>query len=339
MPLDPCGQIFDVLRSCYETDCAFGEGDDTVGRIQWFFAADGATVFPGPSPFRSRIWEDLRDGAKEGIGEVIDAPREYYLGTRPIGYDGTHAICQDQSFYRAGVPSPPPELERDDDARSICCLDNPEGILLGGSFEATRTPCPASLYWDDFHGPDDPLAAHPLNSGGTWDTSAAGGFSFDILSNQCVVTGTDTGNYRFAMTDAGVTNQTLYWQFLVGSPSYNLIFALNADSSSNPQNFIAFLIVQNVGAPITMCYVFRVNSGAYTQLATLNVPALAVGPHWVGLTANRGGIGFDLDFVRIISSSYPGTFAGTNVGMGQFTDGVVFQANPVFIRLCGSYFP
>lgn len=130
----------DMLRSCYKTKMRFTPGGTPVD-IKWFFCSLPATVYPGPSPFRSLHWEGDWHLAEDdgGLGEIPGEPRVYSRGTLPIGAltevplgtaeqfrEGQSADATPLPVDFQGVPlacflpvPPPPE----EPVETLCCPD------------------------------------------------------------------------------------------------------------------------------------------------------------------------------------------------------------------------
>jgi hypothetical protein len=98
----------------------FSDDTDPV-LVRWFFAAPGAKMFPGPSAFYSRVWEDRGD-RYDDIGEQ-DSPRPWYSGLRPQLARGT-GLCDPVGYFTFGL-APGQRLSRPVAIGPVpvCCLD------------------------------------------------------------------------------------------------------------------------------------------------------------------------------------------------------------------------
>lgn len=196
----------DLTRSCYTTNAYMfrdgtnlppglgGAGDvecglttgKVVSRLRWFFAKDGAKVFPGPHLFRCENWATDRL-SWPGLGEILPQPEGFenqqqawnrerpWVNGRPPQQAGELPACcgpglaEGQnpcgtlSYFTVGIPpplgsmlttgiGPPIEVE--------CLLgapSRPSDVECDLSEKLFSTPCyppglPASLKWT-FHCP------------------------------------------------------------------------------------------------------------------------------------------------------------------------------------------
>lgn len=93
MTLDysPCGEVFGVLRTPFDAPARFYTDDPAGGYIRWFFAAPGARVFAGRTPFHPfGRWPGTVRLAAGQTGELATPQRLYKLNERPAIADGAH---------------------------------------------------------------------------------------------------------------------------------------------------------------------------------------------------------------------------------------------------------
>jgi hypothetical protein len=198
MPMDPCGQVMDIMRSCYSVDVRPFRDDLTrTCRIRYYFAQPGARPYPGFSPFSSLNWTDFPHG-NTGLGEV-PGTRRYDLGALPPVGMATAAGCG-STVLRTGALTTDPPLERDAAGTPQCCrVASPccPGVPLPLTVYVTWGPRKGSTW--------APLAGH------TYPLSYVGGPSGE-WANMSVVIGETT--YQMHFVCSGGT-----WVFNVNTTS------------------------------------------------------------------------------------------------------------------------
>lgn len=124
--LNPCGLIMDYMRSCYECDMVFREGDNPV-RVQWYFVDEDAECFPGHHRFGSQNWIDTKINLS--IGEQV-SPRIWRDGSKPQngGTGDTAALtCAEseewQQWFKAGIGEGQETGPYTPDGLPECCID------------------------------------------------------------------------------------------------------------------------------------------------------------------------------------------------------------------------
>lgn len=120
----------DFVRSCYVSNMVFYPGGPLVN-IRWFFAPNGAELFPGINEFCSANWDDTKGDA--GILGEQGPPRPWSAGTAPRLMSG-EKVCDPVEWYRYGQP---PMLLGKPTSRAgvpICCSDlcHDAGLLQQG---------------------------------------------------------------------------------------------------------------------------------------------------------------------------------------------------------------
>lgn len=127
MSLSPCGQVMDVMRSCYTCLMRLQEGADPVA-VTWQFAQRGANLIGVPTPFASSGWEigdDLRFASY--LGEQA-GPRPWQNGLGPGGNAGKR-LCFPLDYFRSGVPAGVAiDIPVDRSELPLCCQDTSDGI-------------------------------------------------------------------------------------------------------------------------------------------------------------------------------------------------------------------
>lgn len=88
MPINPCGMVVDMLRSCYSTMVKFFVDSDLEIPVQWYFCDEHALPYPGHTLFGSGNWASSRDDWP-GPGEVLGAPRPWNNGLMPRNLNDT----------------------------------------------------------------------------------------------------------------------------------------------------------------------------------------------------------------------------------------------------------
>jgi hypothetical protein len=128
VPFDPCGMIFDFVRSCYTTKALFVAGGHE-STIRWYFAPDGAQVYPHHHSFASLNWSG-GSPATNVVGEIKGKPRPWSNGTTPECACGTSFWGTESQFLKGAK----------------AYLTDPHGINTCGLPEA----CPVCLLCQPF---------------------------------------------------------------------------------------------------------------------------------------------------------------------------------------------
>lgn len=116
--------ITDMLRSCYKTKMRLWRGENTETEVRWFFAPEGARVFPGPHPFGSHYTWHRKDGSPiPDIGER--GYLGYDLGGNNLGYGGLDSCGSDAAKRNGGDRTVDPVIATDADGWAVCCGDKP----------------------------------------------------------------------------------------------------------------------------------------------------------------------------------------------------------------------
>lgn len=119
MPIDPCGRIMDVLRSCYSVDIRpFRDDLSRTVRIRYYFVPATAAPYSGFSPFTSLNYTDAPH-ANTGLGEV-PGTRAYDKGVAGRIGEATSGSC-DTAALATGALTTDPVPERDSDGIPACC--------------------------------------------------------------------------------------------------------------------------------------------------------------------------------------------------------------------------
>jgi hypothetical protein len=71
----------DFIRSCYSTKARFFADSDRESNIRWYFAEDGAKVFPGRHVFGSLNYGDADYAPPGPVGELAGRPRTWRDGS------------------------------------------------------------------------------------------------------------------------------------------------------------------------------------------------------------------------------------------------------------------
>lgn len=160
-PLDSCGKAIDILRSCYRTKMRFGDSDDQVLDVEWYFVKDPTQLLGRPTAFGSTIW-GKPEASSLGPGEVRGAPRPWRPGTPP-SWDPTINICGSVDDWANGfglgvlpqLPLDPVTFQplccQSEEVVTDCC---PDGIANPLYLKAQRVsfPLPPPLFctltWD-----------------------------------------------------------------------------------------------------------------------------------------------------------------------------------------------
>lgn len=113
--------VFTMLRSCYTTKARMVANSDRESTIRWYFAPEGALVYPHRNSFGSLNWQG-NTSAPNPIGEVRNRPRPYSNGATPACASGTDYWAGDPSWFRFGVPELLPEpKELNDCGLPVAC--------------------------------------------------------------------------------------------------------------------------------------------------------------------------------------------------------------------------
>ena len=112
------------LRSCYEVDCVFYEGQPP-GRIRYYFVDEATPFLPVPCVFKPSDWDNVPEGLFP-VGEVPGADRTWVNGLPPYPVAGTGPPCGSAlDFQGLGTPpeNPPPDLNQ---FGGLACCPLPE---------------------------------------------------------------------------------------------------------------------------------------------------------------------------------------------------------------------
>lgn len=132
--MSPCGQVMDVMRSCYTCLMRLQDGEAPVA-VEWSFAKRGADLIGVPTPFGSAGWNggDTLQFASY-LGEQA-GPRPWRSGVASAGLAGKR-LCFPLEWFRSGVPAGQVvSVIRDRSELPLCCQNTEDGIggvLVGG---------------------------------------------------------------------------------------------------------------------------------------------------------------------------------------------------------------
>lgn len=120
LPLDPCGRVVDLVRSCYRTTMRFAHGGPALP-VRWYFCDPDAQLLGMETPFTSANW-DPRKGEWDGLGEVVGATRTWDSGSTPTWATG-QGLCGSPDRWESGWEEGEeiPELEYDAQGMPLCC--------------------------------------------------------------------------------------------------------------------------------------------------------------------------------------------------------------------------
>lgn len=118
----------DYLRSAYETDCFFAEGQTTPSRIRWYFVDQATPSLPFPTIFTSNEWLDEPEG-DQALGEVPGAPRTWVDGTPPFPVAGG-TPCGTANDFAGGAPWPFPGATVNVFGGLACCQLPPRPFVF-----------------------------------------------------------------------------------------------------------------------------------------------------------------------------------------------------------------
>jgi len=117
-----CGQIVDVLRSCYRCNMRLDpRRPDLLTEMEFFYAPPGAKFFRGPTAFSSRNYTEVRENPDLTLGEV-EVTTRWVRGDCPPGVTGQF-FCGDPASAAGGcdlVNGPIVELDPYDGVL-LCC--------------------------------------------------------------------------------------------------------------------------------------------------------------------------------------------------------------------------
>jgi hypothetical protein len=134
----------------------FWDGDDQGVQVTWYWCAPGAQPAPY-NLFASGNWSSDPIWPWLGVGEIKGAPRTWYNGANPWGWDGSH-FCGSKEAWEAGLDSQPGPQEW-----VWCCTtwpSNPRLCFL--RTPATENPVVAPSYAEPL--PELPLFGRPWQS-------------------------------------------------------------------------------------------------------------------------------------------------------------------------------
>ena len=130
--LDPCGQVMDVLRSCFKGKMRFREGDDPV-TVTWFFCRGDAAIFERPTIFRGTDFESTPYN-NSGLGQQYPPRGSWRNGQRPALLAGMVSCLEfDPQWWETGIPADEVvNLPRTEVGEPLCCIDAALGLRFGG---------------------------------------------------------------------------------------------------------------------------------------------------------------------------------------------------------------
>jgi len=130
-----------VLRSCYRVLMRFRSGDEPQ-EVRWYFCADDAQIFKGPSAFRS--WNHESDPKEnDALGEQRPGYRPWSNGVRPAGFSGRSGLgCTPPLWFEQGLPDGVRiRVPKSTSGVPLCCLPLAGGLAFGGVADVTpRVP-------------------------------------------------------------------------------------------------------------------------------------------------------------------------------------------------------
>jgi hypothetical protein len=122
--INPCGQVMDVLRSCYSTKMRFTNGGPEYD-VQWYFCPPGAKVFSGRHSYASLNYQTGRWPTSDtSIGEVVGALRPWRNGSLPAPYDGQR-IGGTAGWFSSGCSGHPDLVWGGTPAWPLACMLTP----------------------------------------------------------------------------------------------------------------------------------------------------------------------------------------------------------------------
>jgi len=92
----------DVARINFLRDCRFFRDSDTIAKIKWYRAPEGARAFPTQHKFSHLNWYTAPWEA-EGVGEVYSAAETYFNGATPPGVNGQDYFGALEDFQRGAT--------------------------------------------------------------------------------------------------------------------------------------------------------------------------------------------------------------------------------------------
>jgi len=126
--MNPCGLVMDFLRSCYQCNMVFRDGDSPIP-VKWYFASPDANAFPGWHKFGSANWVN-RETSAGALGEQ-PGTRAWRDGSPPVnaGTGNTFAVqCASQvnpSWWTEGIPSGEESGPYNANGLPECCVTGP----------------------------------------------------------------------------------------------------------------------------------------------------------------------------------------------------------------------
>jgi len=131
--VNPCGRVMDLLRSTYDVQMVFKEGDPPK-TVSWFRCQEGAQLFPEPHAFFSYNWDtDFPTGT---IGEQRPGVRPWNNGQGPKCARGQGRVVGQLDWFAGGqsdsiIPASPRPVAGGRTPGACCCSVPPSG--RGGS--------------------------------------------------------------------------------------------------------------------------------------------------------------------------------------------------------------
>lgn len=201
MPLAPCGQVMDYLRSCYSTNAwAFdpGTGFAHPWPLTWVWAPTGASVIGVHHQYGSQIWTKGVD-YEEQVGEILGVRRSYWNGRTNYASQGYGHCGGGPWIGRLTLLSTP--MASKPDGQPACCPDPPSfpcPVCPGGVSSGTVTVTMSG--GTGFGAPGNGVWHLPWTSACTWGQSApvpAVELAITAPQQTCVQNlGFYTGNYQ-----------------------------------------------------------------------------------------------------------------------------------------------
>jgi hypothetical protein len=107
----------------------FDDQGTIIVPVQYYFAPDGADVFPASNLFHSQNWE-ANTQPTLGPGELWSSPKTYSKGGNSVPYTGQGPPCASLDWWANGVPTGTPPLTLLPNGLPTCC--SPTSALQGG---------------------------------------------------------------------------------------------------------------------------------------------------------------------------------------------------------------
>lgn len=134
-PIDPCGYVVSVRRSCSRQQVKFYNNSDDLSLIETYHCPVGTPVLPIPTCFGAAIWFDddfYNDPTTGQAGELL-AQVAYSKGILPAEWEEpTHYIGTPAQWLNGCDINTDPPLEYNDEG--LCCECNPNYCLDGSYY-------------------------------------------------------------------------------------------------------------------------------------------------------------------------------------------------------------